>query len=74
MICLSFYFLTKYCSVSSIRDREVGLAYDGSFGEEKFVQFLVERPEGKITQERPLGMEIKLKLILNDWIGWLGGD
>jgi len=33
----------------------------------------VERPEGKITHERPLGMEITLKLILCDWLGGLEG-
>ena len=48
------------------------MACDIFCGEDKLVQFLVERPGGKIPIERPLGREITLKLILNDWIGWLG--
>jgi len=63
MSCLSFYFLAKYYSSGNIRDSEVGLACDTSCGEEKFVRCLLERPEGKITHERPLGREITLKLI-----------
>jgi len=70
---LSFYFLAKYYSGDNIRDSEVGLACNSFCGEDKFVQFLVERPEGKITHERPLSREITLKSILNDWLGGLEG-
>jgi hypothetical protein len=51
MSYLTFYFLAKYYSSVNIRDSEEGLAYDSSCGEEKFVQILVQRPEGKITYE-----------------------
>jgi hypothetical protein len=73
MSCLSFYFLVKYYSGGNIRDSKVGLACDSSCGEHKFVQFLVESPEGKIKHEGHLSREMTLKSILNDWLGGLEG-
>jgi len=58
-------FLAKYYSSGNVRDSEVGLACDSSCGEDKFVHFLVERPEGKIKRGRPLGRKLTLKLFLS---------